>query len=105
MESNSLDEFLKSRNLEGIVLEEEAPAFTIKQMMYDLMDLCHYDGAHNANKEEYSENTMSFLSSIEKEVDKLGAQLDKVKSILQDGDHPDELGDTLRELLGVEVSY
>lgn len=54
-------------------IEEEAPAFTIKQMIYDLMDLCFLDATKDPEREEYSENTMSFLASIEELIEELGA--------------------------------
>lgn len=31
-------------------IEGEAPAFTLTQMIYDLMELCYYDGARGATK-------------------------------------------------------
>ncbi len=39
------------------------------------------------------------------EVEELENLLDKVKDLLQDGDHEDEKVQELRELLGVEVCY
>lgn len=31
-------------------IEGEAPAFTLTQMIYDLMELCYYDGARGTTK-------------------------------------------------------
>lgn len=53
------------------VLVDEDPIETIKQMIYDLMDLAYIDAVGDPLRCEFSENTMSVLKSIEKELDRL----------------------------------
>ncbi len=50
---------------------EEDPIETIKQTIYDLMDLANLDGINDPEAPYYSENTMSFLKSIEEKLDRL----------------------------------